>query len=441
MKKLLLLIGIYGVSVCVNAQGTLPSHSNATKPTRTQNLHFDASKLKAKQAKAADRTAATTWLSYALTMDSYNGGGSTGPAVLNSNYLFPDSTVQGEFGTGNFSSVWLHHIGDVLDVKSGYFNVVDGLDWTAADAYQVDSMSIVYAYMRNLTEIDTLVVTLETNVILSGTTNNFYSSGFLAPTATDYGTDTLGFKTLRYDQVNNVANATGKYTFKIPLDDADSDPTNYIEKAFALPIPFDVAAGKLLGCDIMFKPGYTWNSEDHVDDLNAFFFASYEENGDGTFPTYTDCNYQSAACDYNSSSTVPQDVRYNTAGTWNGKFIPSYAYPDAGSYEHHLISYRVTNPIPLSVKENAGNDFALNQNQPNPFKDQTTINYQLKKGADNVSIQIYDVTGVKLFEKNESNAKAGSYSVEVNTSDFAAGLYFYSITVDGAKVTKKMIAE
>jgi hypothetical protein len=441
MKKILLLIGLFATSMCLEAQTTMPA-ANSNYPTRTQPVHMDLNKLRARK-NTGERTE-TAWLNYAITMDQYQGGGpgSVGPAELSGNYLFPDSTVQGEFGTGNFSSVWVHHLGDILDVKSDFFAIIDGINWDATYAYQVDSMAIVYSYVRNTTEIDTLVVTLLSNSVAS----NLYSSGFIAPTATDYGTDTLSFKSMNYSITQNMVSGSGRKTFKIPLDDTDGTLSgDYVEKAFAVPAGFNVPANKLLGCDIMFKPGYSWNSEDHVDDLNAFFFASYEENGGsasgGTFQTYVDCNYQSAGCDYNVSSIIPQDVRYANAGSWNGKFIPSYAYTVGYSFEHHLISYHVTNPIPLAIDENTGNDFALNQNQPNPFKDQTTINYQLKKEAQTVSVQIYDVTGVKLFEKTESNVKAGNYSVDVNTTDYAAGLYFYSITVDGAKVTKKMIAE
>lgn len=440
MKKLLLFLGFYGASsFCLDAQTSPAPGMGAVNPVHTQNAHFDMNQLRARKHAAGERSE-TFWLNYASSIDLNNGGGAAGPAVLNSNYLFLDSTVQGEFGTGNFSSVWVHHLGDILDVKSYIFNVIDGVTWNATNAYQVDSMSIVYGYTRNVGVVDTLLVTLLTN----STASNLYSSGFIGTTAANYLTDTLSFKTLNYSATTNLATGSGKKTFKILLDAVDEAPTNFMEKAFAIPGGFNVLAGKLLACDITFKPGYTWNLDDHVDDLNAFFFGSYEENGTGTFQTYFDCNYQSTACDYNSSSIVPQDVRYGQAGSWNGKFIPSYAYGNTYAFEHHLISYRVTSPPPASgvgINELAGNNFALSQNQPNPFKDQTTINYQLSKNAEKVSVQIYDVTGVKLFEKNESNLKAGNYSVDVNTADFAAGLYFYSITVDGQKVTKKMIAE
>ena len=436
MKKILLLTGFVGASFCLDAQ-TAVTPPNAVKPAQTQHMSFDLNKLKARQPRT--ERSETFWLNYGSSVDQALGGGpgSTGPAELNSNYLFPDSTIMGEFGTGNFSSVWIHHLGDILDVKSDIFDIIDGCNWDATNSYSLDSMSIVYAYTRNFLSVtDTLIVTLLTNSVAT----NLYSSGFIGATAANYGTDTVGFKTLNYSTTTNMATGTGRYTFKIPLTDADADPTNFLEKAFAVPGGFTVPAGKLLACDVMFKPGYSWTPGDHVDDFNAFFFASNEENGATTFPTYYDCNYQSVACDYNVSSIVPQDVRYATAATWNGKFIPSYAYTDAYAFEHHFISYHVTSPAVTTGVNEVANQFALNQNQPNPFNDQTTISYQLNKAAGNVTVQIFDVTGVKLFEQSENNVKAGAYSFDINTANYASGLYFYSITVDGAKVTKKMVA-
>ena len=264
---------------------------------------------------------------------------------------------------------------------------------------------------------------------------------FTGTTATAYGTDTLSFRAIKYTQATNKLNATGSYTFDVLLTNLDTAVTFYREKQFKVPAGFVVPANKLLGSDVQFIPGYTYALGDHIDYVaNAFFFTSYEENGASTYPTYFDCNLLAASCDYNSSDIVPQDVRYNTAGTWNGLFIPAYGYTQPFAFEHHLISYKVTSP-PLGINEIGNADFALSQNQPNPFSTVTSITYDLAKSASKVSLEIFDVTGAKVFENVESNQKSGSYSVNVSNVKFTPGVYFYSLTVDGAKVTKKMIAQ
>jgi type IX secretion system substrate protein len=441
MKKFLLFLGMSSMVLGMQAQSTVVT-APATKVAPAKHMMFDKAKFAANKgaANASRAVPESFWLNYGTSQDQMLGGGpgSPGPAVLNSNYLFPDSLCFGEFGAGNFSGVWIHHLADMLDVKSQVFNIIDGVTWTAATAYSVDSLSILYGYTRmdpNPLVIDTLVVTMFTNA----TAANNPSSGFIGTTATNYLTDTVTFKNVKYTQPTNLVNAAGTYKFKILLTASDTAATFYREKMFAVPVPFNVPAGKLLSTDVQFIPGYSYALGDHIDYVhNAFFFTSYEEQGAGTFPTFYDCNYQSVNCDYNTSYILPQDVRYNNAATWNGLFIPAYAYTVGYAFEHHLISYKVTNP-PTDIDELNAN-FSLEQNQPNPFTNATTINYHMKKSADRVSLQIYDVRGVKVYETSTSNVRTGSYSVDVQ-NDFTPGMYFYTLEVDGAKATKKMIVQ
>jgi len=44
-----------------------------------------------------------------------------------------------------------------------------------------------------------------------------------------------------------------------------------------------------------------------------------------------------------------------------------------------------------------------------------------------------------MFDKKQVNVNAGDYSVEINDADFSAGIYFYTLTVDGNKASKKMV--
>ena len=412
MKKHLLFLVLFVAAIGLHAQQPIVP-ANTTKQIVAKHMLFDAAKFNANKGvlNASRSTPASVWLNYGSSMDQFLGGGpgNVGPAVLGSNYLFPDSLGFGEFGTGNFAGCWIHHLGDVLDVKSNVFNSIDGIAWDATTTYSVDSMSILYGYSRTLapTETDILRVTLFTN----NTAANMPGYYFTGTTAASYGTDTLSFRAIKYTQATNTVNATGSYTFDIPLTDLDTAVTFYREKMFAVPAGFVVPANKLLGVDVQFIPGYTYALGDHIDyTKNAFFFTSYEENGASTFPTYFDCNMLAPNCDYNASHILPQDVRYNTAATWNGLFIPSYGYTAPFAFEHHLISYKVTSP-PLGINEAGNSDFALTQNQPNPFNAFNTINYALAKSATKVSLLIFDVKGANVYDNTDSNHNSGIFPV------------------------------
>jgi hypothetical protein len=92
----------------------------------------------------------------------------------------------------------------------------------------------------------------------------------------------------------------------------------------------------------------------------------------------------------------------------------------------------------LGVDEVEMSNLSLNQNVPNPANNSSLINYSLKESAD-VNFEIVDITGKVIYSENMGNKGAGSYSVNVNTADYAAGIYYYTMTAGADKITKKMM--
>jgi hypothetical protein len=429
----------------VSAQTSVNSVVQPSKPKPTAVAQFDKAKFASKFSNPQANSAGSYWVNYGTVIDQVLGGGPgmVGPATININYMNQDSLMVGDFG-GTYSAIWIHHLGDILDIKSPYYTQILGTAWDATTTYSVDSASMVYLYQRNpnITTDDTLIFTFYQNNPVA----NISSSGFIGTTAANYGTDTVSVKLMKYTYTTNKPNATSTVVVKVPLTAADTSWTFYGEKFFALPSPYVVGANKLMACAVTFKPGYSYVLGDTMDMKNSFYFASYEENGDGggtgTFPSYTDCNYQSAACDYSSSGIVPIDVRYNQAGGWNGYFIPSYAYTVGYAFEHHLISYRVTDPaVTTGMNQLGTSGFVLEQNVPNPFTGTSTINFTLHTQANSVTFDVVDFAGRTVISQTDKNLKADDYTYTVDGANLAKGIYFYSINVDGYRVTKKMIVD
>lgn len=80
----------------------------------------------------------------------------------------------------------------------------------------------------------------------------------------------------------------------------------------------------------------------------------------------------------------------------------------------------------------------LYQNTPNPFSQSTTIKYFLPDNAGNASILVFDLSG-KLVKTLALNQK-GESSVSLNGNEFQAGMYVYSLIINGQEVeSKRMI--
>lgn len=77
------------------------------------------------------------------------------------------------------------------------------------------------------------------------------------------------------------------------------------------------------------------------------------------------------------------------------------------------------------------------QNFPNPFSNQTTIQFDLPKAMD-VELLVHDHFGRLVLTKRQSLGE-GLQQFEINGSNLTSGMFFYTIVADEFKVTKRMV--
>lgn len=86
----------------------------------------------------------------------------------------------------------------------------------------------------------------------------------------------------------------------------------------------------------------------------------------------------------------------------------------------------------------SANGASLEQNIPNPFNSSTTISYTIPEKAISASIAIYTIQGA-MVKKYELNTK-GNGTLTLQAGDLSAGVYLYSLVVDGKIIsTKRML--
>jgi hypothetical protein len=83
-------------------------------------------------------------------------------------------------------------------------------------------------------------------------------------------------------------------------------------------------------------------------------------------------------------------------------------------------------------------NISISQNTPNPFKESTTIQYELVI-SNEVLFTITDLSGKVIKTINLGNQTAGKHHLRLNGNDFSEGVYFYTFNVGNETVTKRMI--
>jgi hypothetical protein len=107
------------------------------------------------------------------------------------------------------------------------------------------------------------------------------------------------------------------------------------------------------------------------------------------------------------------------------------------------IIYACVDPIIIGIKALTKNNSTsyLSQNTPNPAEGKTTINYNIAANASVVSFTVSDVLGNVVYTENKGTVNAGTYSIVLNTEAFNSGVYFYTLTINNQKETKKMMVK
>ena len=149
------------------------------------------------------------------------------------------------------------------------------------------------------------------------------------------------------------------------------------------------------------------------------------------------------------NSQGPQNYTYEDQHVVNG--IPYYykiSDEDINGYEtmHNFLAVGIPGVDigGMTVEEAILNgqlaQYRLDQNYPNPFNPSTTISFLVLEDGE-VALNLYNVRGerVKTLINGEAY-QSGHYSIPVNMSGLASGIYYYELTGDhGFRTVRKML--
>lgn len=107
-----------------------------------------------------------------------------------------------------------------------------------------------------------------------------------------------------------------------------------------------------------------------------------------------------------------------------------------------LRKYLDTVVVPVTsvntAQQTVPQEYKLYNNYPNPFNPTTQIEYNIPK-VSKVSLKVYDILGREVQTLVNSIQAPGKYSVMLNAQGLSSGIYFYQLTADSFKETKKLV--
>jgi len=212
-----------------------------------------------------------------------------------------------------------------------------------------------------------------------------------------------------------------------------------------------------LNCGFYYEnAGYGWNTLSDV--IGDTYFVLAESNH-----TFTTNSWYHMAVTYSKSTSklnyyVNGNLIYSHTGSHIGLFnslqqvsIGSLMYPGnyfkgaikkiifthkaitESDFTYDIASYTTDIKFSKTI-----NDYALNQNYPNPVSKQTTITYTVPR-SEYVRLDLYNLMGERVKTMVDGTVDAGTHEVYFEKDNLPVGVYFYTMsTSSGYKQTKKM---
>lgn len=502
MKKSIYLLALVLLSGAIYAQQLMPFvPSKDYQNKAVKRVPYPKSPMLRNSSSAAKTTTLNErWYNYVEASQTVNStSGLSSPFI---NYMFPDSTIQAQFGT-TVGAPFVHGYALMLDPGADVFAssmlpgsgdltiLRSGTSTAGKYSYFLDSLDIPYFYQRPAsmpsTLKDTVVIQIIPNsrytgsggipsaVAMSGqgggslqSWNTYFFTG--ATWLTNFGEDTIFFTSLGFNQNTwRIPASPSQFRlYKIPLGESDtSAATKSLQIAMAsqgYTTPYEIPGAKI-GADsssknvvifMYYKPGQAWSPSDMLDvnianATRSVFSPFYlEENGDDTYPLYDGNNLLSQrphagfVKGYNISYMLPTQVRYKYSSSWGayGIMIPHVAYTQPYAFEYPLWYAKIRGTGgTVSVNDAvANNNTVLGQVYPNPARTEINIPYSVT-ASKQVEITITNLMGQTVKTVSNQNVNAGNYVTTVNVADMPAGMYICTLKTDSGIQISKFVVE
>jgi hypothetical protein len=358
------------------------------------------------------------------------------------NPIFMDSTVVSSdaSGTGSIQDI---KPGVTFDPISIFLDGSNNAFLTSSDAYTVDSLWIGIGYGQvpgSYSVVDTLVVEMTWGLPSTATIYQSLSIASTTPSMV-FRTPKMNSSPLHGLKSFFTGPAANRRIIKVPLTSADTSGSVKDLANFGYIIldgvNQSVPAGNIVSVSYTYKPGsvvapgsiiqaYTGGAPQDANGIVGYLYSDPSTTSNYKFYDPTS---------FSGGNSFITKQRYGLFPTAQA-FLNSCALPNTeGSWD---IGFSVTKNTTVGMNDLAKNTFGLTQNVPNPFTKESTVNYNLAKDVNSAVFTVTDIMG-RTVSSEKVETTTGTHAVKLGA--YAAGVYYYSLNVDGNVTTKKMIVE
>jgi hypothetical protein len=132
------------------------------------------------------------------------------------------------------------------------------------------------------------------------------------------------------------------------------------------------------------------------------------------------------------------DYIYQTANTPGSAVLTTTLTTKTCNIEHRQEPLNLL--VNVGIPTHDSKKIFVGQNYPNPVNGMTSFNVNLDK-ASNVTTEVTNITGQNVMTLNNGLLSSGAHQLSINASQLTAGIYFYTVKIDGQAYTRKMIVQ
>jgi len=352
----------------------------------------------------------------------------------------PTELCKADFNVDNYEVC----AGDAIQFEDLSFNNVTGWNWTfpggspssstAQHPNVIYSTPGSYSVTLEVTNGSGFVTTTKTAyiLVLPNTGRNVpYSEGFESIWTLPHPDWFVDNQEGQQWQVGSVAASTGSRSVWID----NSTPNSATDDSF---ISNTINLEYATSAELSFKYAFARREASNTDKLEVWASANCGESWAlrknissaviGTAPEQNG-NFIPTSSEWEEVTVTNINSTY-----WTPRFRFKIVYVGGGGNNIYLDDINLDAVLGVSEIDLV-RDFNI---YPNPFENQTNVEFNLMKAAD-INVQMFDMVGKLLKSEWHKNMSEGNHVLSLDAGGLATGVYTVKLKVEGAELTKRIV--